>query len=83
MNYSKEMTAKMSDADKKAYKDYETKEQAEHDVRVLTDAVRIRSDEKRFQRAKHCAKAKRKEIDQALKASEDQHYTNPTKDSHP
>lgn len=56
--YNAEETKKMSAADKKAYKDYEGKERAEHDVKILAEAGEIRKDSKRLKMAVRCAMEK-------------------------
>jgi len=67
MEYNEEMTDKMSDKDKKAYGDYETKGRAEDDVHTLMRAKEIESDKERHAMAIHCAKMKREEINKVAK----------------
>lgn len=61
-DYNYEETEKMSKEDKKAYGDYEGKMKAEGDVHTLMQAQEIKADPERNQRAMHCAKMKRKEL---------------------
>ena len=62
-DYYEEQTEKMSDEEKKDFKDYRTMECAEDDLRTLMRAEEVRKNEERFKKAMLMAKRKKSELE--------------------
>lgn len=70
-NYDDDMTGKMSNDDKKMFKTYANKCQAENDLATLLHVKAIREDVERYDMALACAKSKAKLMNLVAREADD------------
>lgn len=67
-SWNKEQTAKMTTAEKKLFKDYNGKQDAENDLDTLMRATEIKKNSKRLKLALACGKLKKEELGKAIES---------------